>query len=178
MSLLFNLALALGYLSLWLSKQPILFLIAPSSWGCAKTCQCPKGENLSAPRFMLISIQILRQQLLKCANIYCPVGLQAYKPHRPPEAGNLWWFQGSSHKNQGSRWVYKLLYQKYQWTVMRQRESAKTVSNSVCSLRAPSCVPILMLKFQEKQKGGEGLFKMLSIKKIHGLLNPWSIMHT
>ena len=32
---------------LWLSKWPILFLIAPSSWGCAKTSQGPKGKDLS-----------------------------------------------------------------------------------------------------------------------------------
>lgn len=28
--------------NLWLSKQPVLFLLAPSIWLCAKSCQCPK----------------------------------------------------------------------------------------------------------------------------------------
>lgn len=42
--------LPLSWLSLkplWFSKQPTLFLIAPSIWGWAKTFQCPKGEDLS-----------------------------------------------------------------------------------------------------------------------------------
>lgn len=30
-------------------KQPILFLVDPSSWGCDKTYQCLKKETLSAP---------------------------------------------------------------------------------------------------------------------------------
>lgn len=29
-------------------KQPIVFLIVPSTWGCAKTWQHPKGEDLSS----------------------------------------------------------------------------------------------------------------------------------
>ena len=32
---------------LWLSNQPTLFLVSLSSWGCAKTCQCHKGEYIS-----------------------------------------------------------------------------------------------------------------------------------
>ena len=32
---------------LWLCKPPSLFLVVPNSWGCAKTCQCPKEENHS-----------------------------------------------------------------------------------------------------------------------------------
>ena len=44
-NLLFNPVLALGCLKLlWFSKQPILFLMAPNSWGCAMTHQCPKGR--------------------------------------------------------------------------------------------------------------------------------------
>ena len=39
--------LAVPLKPLWLSKQRILFLIAPSSYECAKTFQCPKEENLS-----------------------------------------------------------------------------------------------------------------------------------
>lgn len=32
---------------LCLSKQPVLFLIAPGCRGCAQLCQCPEGEDLS-----------------------------------------------------------------------------------------------------------------------------------
>ena len=32
---------------LWLSKHISSFLVAPSSWECAKICQCPIGENVS-----------------------------------------------------------------------------------------------------------------------------------
>ena len=32
--------------SLWLSKQPFMFLIVPSIWSCVKTCQS-RGEHLS-----------------------------------------------------------------------------------------------------------------------------------
>lgn len=43
-----GLAQTLGYLSNicnCLSKMPSLFLVASSSWGCGKTCQCPKVED-------------------------------------------------------------------------------------------------------------------------------------
>lgn len=32
---------------MYLSKQSAMFLTAPNSSECAKTCQCPKGKNLS-----------------------------------------------------------------------------------------------------------------------------------
>ena len=32
---------------LWLSKHTYSFLAAPSSWDCAKICQCPMGENVT-----------------------------------------------------------------------------------------------------------------------------------
>ena len=48
-----------------------LFLMAPISWGCAKTCRCSNGEgSQSAPRFRLFGIHTFRQQLLKYANTY------------------------------------------------------------------------------------------------------------
>lgn len=74
---------------LWLSKQPILFLVAPSSWRCVKTCQCLKGgRSTSAPRFRLIGSQTLWQWLLRYAKC---IFLSDYKCKScwPPEPGNL-----------------------------------------------------------------------------------------
>lgn len=42
-----------------------LFLVVPSSWGCAKTYQCPKRKGLSAPRCMVIKSHTLKQPLGK-----------------------------------------------------------------------------------------------------------------
>ena len=68
---------------------------------------------------------------------------------------------GKSHKNWGSRWVYKLLSRRYQCTVVRQRESTRMTSPAYVSwepLRRPLDVCqtwslSLRLKLQNKQIG-------------------------
>ena len=39
--------------NLWLSKQPALFLLAPSIWWCAKSCQCPKKRFSVNPQMKI-----------------------------------------------------------------------------------------------------------------------------
>lgn len=68
--------------SFWLSLKPLsfskwlyLFLVPlVFSYSCAKTCQSQRGGSQTASRFKLIGSQTLRQQLLKYANVYDPVG--------------------------------------------------------------------------------------------------------
>ena len=54
----------LSFNPLWLSKKLILFLLVPSSWGCANTAS-QRGGSQSAPRFRLTGSQTLRYQFLK-----------------------------------------------------------------------------------------------------------------
>lgn len=62
-----------------------------------------------------------------------------YKPCWPPDQ-MIWRYPlGDSHKNWGSRWVYKRFSGRYQRDVMRQRESERwrplaSIPRSTCSL--------------------------------------------
>lgn len=58
------------------------------------------------------------------------------KPIRPLEPGNGEESSGSSHKSQDTRQGYKLFSGRYWRAGVRPRESAKTVSPGLCSLRA------------------------------------------
>lgn len=70
-TLSFNPDLVLGCLSILCDcLSRLLFLMAPSSWGYAKSCQCPKGEGLSQH---LDSGQLEASVFLNYANIYSPV---------------------------------------------------------------------------------------------------------
>lgn len=94
---------------LCLSKQLIIFIIAPNSLGCAKSCHCPKRRR-SVPRFRLTGSQTLRHQLFKvCEYVQfhrstsiSPAGYQSQVIWRCPVGGRC--------KNQGSRRVYKVFY--------------------------------------------------------------------
>ena len=116
----FSLAPALGQLAN-LSQQ-IIFL-SPSSWGCAKTCYWPKGENLSTQIQDDWKPDLSKQ--FKSMQKYVVLRGCKSKPYWPPEPGDLRCSQNGNHKNQGSRQVYKLLSGRYQWAKQGRREAPR-----------------------------------------------------
>lgn len=121
---------------LWLSKQCILILVPPSSWGCAKTCQYLKGEDVKQH---LDSSQLESTALccsfLKNANIYSPMGPYC-KFCWPPEQGDievslLWRPQKTGYHTKVQASFLEL-----QKPGAKQRESTKMASTGLCPWRA------------------------------------------
>lgn len=106
---------------LWLSKQLILFLIPPSSWGWTKTWQCPKGEDFSQHlNSGWLEAKASGSIFKVCKYIQSCVTISVSPTDYQSQV--IWrCLLGSSHKTQGSRWVYKLFF----WEISASRWKAE-----------------------------------------------------
>lgn len=107
-TLSFNPTSALGCLKLLcLSKQCVIFVKAPSSWGCPRPVRVPE-ERISVPKFKLTGKPDPGASAFTCMQLYIVLWDCKCRPHWPSESGHLEVSPGwQSHRNIGAADVCK-----------------------------------------------------------------------